>query len=155
MLLVRKKSHFWNSAQQRRTQLQPKSTINTTYPPRKRDTHWNSTCSQIFEACFVAVASNGTRGEIRRSFSRAGLKIRMLIRTLQQAKRFLKILFGFTLLALGFLMIFTPGPGWLTILLALGVLAAEFVWARRLLDRLKLQTERIRDAVFPPADRAA
>jgi uncharacterized protein (TIGR02611 family) len=79
----------------------------------------------------------------------------MLIRTLQQAKRFLKILFGFTLLALGVVMIATPGPGWLTILLALGVLAAEFVWARRLLDRLKTQTGRLRDAVFPPANRAA
>jgi uncharacterized protein (TIGR02611 family) len=79
----------------------------------------------------------------------------MLIRTLQQAKRFLKILFGFTLLALGVVMIVTPGPGWLTILLALGVLAAEFVWARRLLDRLKTQTDRLRDAVFPPANRAA
>ncbi len=79
----------------------------------------------------------------------------MLIKTLQQARRFLKILFGFTLLALGVVMIVTPGPGWLTILLALGVLAAEFVWARRLLDSLKVQSERLRHAVFPPADRAA
>jgi uncharacterized protein (TIGR02611 family) len=79
----------------------------------------------------------------------------MLIRTLQQAKRFLKIVFGFTLLALGVVMIVTPGPGWLTILLALGVLAAEFVWARTLLDRLKRQGTRIRDTVFPPANRAA
>jgi uncharacterized protein (TIGR02611 family) len=79
----------------------------------------------------------------------------MLIRTLQQARRFLKILFGFTLLALGVVMIVTPGPGWLTILLALGVLAAEFVWARRLVDSLRTQTGRLRDAVFPPARRAA
>lgn len=80
----------------------------------------------------------------------------MLIGTLQQAKRFLKILFGFTLLALGVIMIVTPGPGWLTILLALGILAAEFVWARRLLDRLKNQGIRLRDAFIdrPPADRA-
>ena len=41
---------------------------------------------------------------------------------------------------------------WLTILLGLGVLAAEFVWARRLLDRLKEQGGRIRDSVFPRAD---
>ncbi len=51
-------------------------------------------------------------------------------------------------------MIATPGPGWLTILLALAVLAAEFVWARRLLDRLKREGERIRHAVFPSADHA-
>ena len=79
----------------------------------------------------------------------------MLIRSLQQAKRYLKILFGFTLLVLGFVMFFTPGPGWLTILLGLGVLAAEFVWARRVLDRLKREGGRIRDSVFPRSDRAA
>ena len=79
----------------------------------------------------------------------------MIIKTLQQAKRFLKILFGFTLLVLGVLMLVTPGPGWLTIVLALGVLAAEFVWARRILDRLKEHGTRLRDTVFPRADRAA
>ncbi|HTR46872.1 MAG TPA: PGPGW domain-containing protein [Verrucomicrobiae bacterium] len=79
----------------------------------------------------------------------------MFIKTLQQAKRFLRILFGFTLLAIGVVMIVTPGPGWLTIFLALGVLAAEFVWARRLLDRLKEHGTRIKETVFPRADRAA
>ena len=73
----------------------------------------------------------------------------MFFRSFQQAKRFLKILFGFTLLALGIVMIVTPGPGWITIMLALGVLAAEFVWARRLLDRLKEQSLRLRDTVMP------
>jgi uncharacterized protein (TIGR02611 family) len=79
----------------------------------------------------------------------------MVIRTLYQAKRFFKILVGFTLLAIGVLMIVTPGPGVLTILLALGVLAAEFVWARRLLDRLKEQSVRIRQTVLRATDRAA
>jgi hypothetical protein len=51
----------------------------------------------------------------------------MVLKTFQQAKRFVRILFGFTLLALGVIMILTPGPSWLTILLALSVLAAEFV----------------------------
>ena len=80
----------------------------------------------------------------------------MLIKTMQQAKRFMKILLGFTLLAVGVLMIFTPAPGWLIILLGLGVLAAEFVWARQLLEHLKEQGIRLREAVFvrQPADRA-
>ena len=73
----------------------------------------------------------------------------MLIHSFQQAKRYIKVLIGFTLLALGIVMIATPGPGWLTIMLALGILAAEFVWARRLLDRLKEQGVRIRDSVTP------
>ncbi len=87
----------------------------------------------------------------------------MLFKSLQQTKRFLKILFGFTMLALGAVMIITPGPGWLVIVLGLGILAAEFVWARRLLDRLKEQGDRLkehgvrfRDTILsrPPVDRA-
>ncbi|MGH9688700.1 MAG: PGPGW domain-containing protein [Candidatus Acidiferrales bacterium] len=78
----------------------------------------------------------------------------MVIKTLNQAKRFLRILFGFTLLIAGIAMIATPAPGVVTILLALGVLAAEFMWARRLLDRLKIEGERIRHTVFPPANHA-
>jgi len=79
----------------------------------------------------------------------------MWIKSLQQARRFLKILFGFTLLVLGVVMIVTPGPGWLTIFLGLGVLAAEFVWAKRLLDHLKHQGGRIRDSVLQRTDRVA
>lgn len=79
----------------------------------------------------------------------------MFIKTLHQAKRFLRILFGFTLLIAGIAMIATPGPGWLTILLALGLLAAEFVWARRLLNRIKREGERLRNAVFPATHAAA
>lgn len=83
----------------------------------------------------------------------------MLIKTMQQAKRWLKIIFGFTLLVLGAIMVFTPGPGWVMILLGLGVLAAEFVWARRLLDRLKQEGVRVRDAILlrphRPADHRA
>jgi uncharacterized protein (TIGR02611 family) len=75
----------------------------------------------------------------------------MLFKTLQQTKRFLKILIGFTLLALGVIMLVTPGPGWVTIALGLGLLAAEYVWARRLLDRIKEQGIRIRDSVLPRA----
>ncbi len=71
--------------------------------------------------------------------------IEMLLKSIQQTKRFLKILFGFTLLVLGIVMIVTPGPGWLVIALALGVLAAEFVWARRLLDGMKEHGDRLKD----------
>ena len=78
-----------------------------------------------------------------------------MIKSVEQAKRFLKILFGFTLLVLGALMVFLPGPGLITIFLGLGVLAAEFVWARRLLNHLKEHGDRIRQTVFPRADKAA
>ena len=73
----------------------------------------------------------------------------MAIKSLHQAKRFLTILFGFTLLILGIAMLALPGPGMLTILLGLGILAAEYVWARRLLDRLKHHGDRLKSSIFP------
>jgi hypothetical protein len=42
-------------------------------------------------------------------------------------------------------MLVTPGPGILVIFLGLGLLAAEFVWARRLMDRLKHEGGRLAD----------
>lgn len=57
--------------------------------------------------------------------------------TVRQARRFLFFLVGSTLLALGIIMLVTPGPGWLVIFAGLSVLAVEFAWARRLLKRIK------------------
>lgn len=61
----------------------------------------------------------------------------MLIETVKQAKRIIIAVVGFTLLLLGIVLFFTPGPGLAVILLGLTVLGAEFVWARRLLRRLR------------------
>jgi Putative transmembrane protein (PGPGW) len=51
-------------------------------------------------------------------------------------------------LLLGIVMIFTPGPGTPVILLGLGLLAAEFVWARRLVERVKRETARLKDILL-------
>ncbi len=87
----------------------------------------------------------------------------MWIKTLRQAQKAIKIVFGFTVLLAGIIMLVTPGPGWPTIFAGLAILAAaEIVWARRLLNHLKAQGVRLRDAIFssnsskkpsePPAD---
>src|ERR1700694_2840744 len=70
-------------------------------------------------------------------------------REMRKAKRAIKIVFGFTLLVLGALMMFTPRPGWATIFAGLAVLAAEYLWARRLLARLKVHATRLRDSIRP------
>jgi len=75
----------------------------------------------------------------------------MILRTVEQVRRLSRIVGGFTLLLIGVVMLVTPGPGWLVILLGLGLLAAEFVWARRLMDRIKRQGERVRSAIWRPA----
>ncbi|HTP69756.1 MAG TPA: PGPGW domain-containing protein [Dongiaceae bacterium] len=72
----------------------------------------------------------------------------MFFRSIDQVRRFFKILAGFTLLALGVVMFFTPGPGWVVIFLGLTLLAAEFVWARRLMDRMKQESSRLKDTVL-------
>ena len=60
----------------------------------------------------------------------------MFFRTIEQVRRFFRILAGFTLLLVGVIMFFTPGPGWLVVFLGLTLLAAEFVWAKRLMNRM-------------------
>jgi uncharacterized protein (TIGR02611 family) len=51
---------------------------------------------------------------------------------------------GFLLLAAGVVMLVLPGPGWLAIFGGLAMLASEFAWAQRLLDRLKAVVHRVR-----------
>ena len=79
----------------------------------------------------------------------------MSFRTVEQVRRAFRVVTGFTLLLAGLVMLVTPGPGWLVILLGLGLLAAEFVWARRLMDRIKRESDRVRDAVWPAAKAVA
>jgi uncharacterized protein (TIGR02611 family) len=78
----------------------------------------------------------------------------MLLRTVEQVRRVFRIVAGFTLLLVGIVMIVTPGPGWLVIFFGLGLLAAEFVWARRLMDRIRREGERLHGLVFRPAQSA-
>ena len=80
----------------------------------------------------------------------------MSFESLESAKRLVKIVVGFTLLVLGTIMLVTPGPGLLAIGFGLALLAAEFVWARRLLnrlkthgDKLKAEGNRLRQIVIP------
>src|SRR5262247_2189494 len=72
----------------------------------------------------------------------------MFLQTVEQVRRIFRVVAGFTLLAAGVVMLVTPGPGWVAILLGLGLLAAEFVWARRLMDRIKREGNRIKDTVL-------
>jgi hypothetical protein len=64
--------------------------------------------------------------------------------TVKSVLRVGKIIGGFLLLAAGIAMIALPGPGWLTIAAGLAILAGEFIWARRLLDRVKDQAGRLK-----------
>jgi uncharacterized protein (TIGR02611 family) len=69
----------------------------------------------------------------------------MIFRTMQQAKRLARILFGFALVVLGIVAIPTPVPGFLMVALGLGTLAAEFHWARQLLAYMQELPQRARE----------
>jgi tellurite resistance protein TerC len=60
---------------------------------------------------------------------------RLTVRTLAQAKRVIRIVLGFTLLLIGIALIVLPGPATVVIPVALALLAGEFVWAKRLLEK--------------------
>jgi tellurite resistance protein TerC len=60
-----------------------------------------------------------------------------MINTLKQAKRLIVTVIGFTILVIGLALIVLPGPAFLVIPLGLAILATEFLWARRLLRRVK------------------
>jgi tellurite resistance protein TerC len=72
----------------------------------------------------------------------------MALNTVEQVRRIFRVVAGFTLLLAGAVMLVTPGPGWLAIFVGLGLLAAEFVWARRLMDRIKHEGGKIKETVL-------
>jgi len=102
----------------------------------------------------VGGASHRTRPDLAIGMLRLDT---MSLRTVEQVRRVFRIVAGFTLLAVGVVMIVTPGPGWLVILFGLSLLAAEFIWARRLMERMKREGERVRDVVsrYMPSSRGA
>ncbi|MGH7931809.1 MAG: PGPGW domain-containing protein [Candidatus Binataceae bacterium] len=73
---------------------------------------------------------------------------RIWIETVREARRLIIAVVGFTLVLGGVVMMVTPGPGWLVIFLGLSVLGVEFVWARRLLKRIKEKGAQIGGAMF-------
>lgn len=68
----------------------------------------------------------------------------LVFRTLKQAKRLIVIVFGFTILVAGVSMIALPGPAIVVIPVGLAVLATEFIWARRLLETVKVRIKHVK-----------
>ena len=68
---------------------------------------------------------------------------------MRHLKALITAVVGFTLLAVGIAMLVLPGPGLVVIGLGLLVLSAEFVWAKRALDRMKDKARQVRDQWRP------
>jgi uncharacterized protein (TIGR02611 family) len=59
------------------------------------------------------------------------------LKSLKQVKRVIIGVVGFTVLAIGLVMIVLPGPAFIVIPVALGILASEFVWAKNLIQKVR------------------
>lgn len=56
--------------------------------------------------------------------------------------RLIKIAIGIILIPIGMALWFLPGPGWLTIIAGMALLAGESRWTSRLMDRTELALRR-------------
>ncbi len=65
----------------------------------------------------------------------------------RQVRRVAIAVIGFTVLAFGIVLIVTPGPAFVVIPIGLGILAVEFAWARRWLEKIKEKAQQGADYV--------
>ncbi len=72
----------------------------------------------------------------------------MLTKSLKQLKRIIVAVIGFTVLAIGMVLIVLPGPAFIVIPAGLAILAAEFAWARVLLQGIKDRLNRMPGSLF-------
>ena len=68
-------------------------------------------------------------------------------RTVDHSYRVCVGIFGGLVVAFGLVTIPLPGPGWLTVLAGLFILATEFLWAERLLEFTRTHVKRWTDWV--------
>jgi tellurite resistance protein TerC len=68
-------------------------------------------------------------------------------KTIRQAKRLIIAIIGLTVLLIGLAMVVLPGPAFIVIPIALGILATEFIWAKKLLDRVKSRASNVKEWV--------
>lgn len=64
--------------------------------------------------------------------------------SLDNVKKAIAAIFGFTLLLIGIALLVLPGPGLLVILIGLIILAGEFIWAKKALARFRAESGKIK-----------
>jgi uncharacterized protein len=81
----------------------------------------------------------------------------LILKSIQQAKKLVIAVIGFTILIVGIAMIVLPGPAVIVIPVGLGILATEFVWAKRLLNTAKNKFQKKKREVpsMKPSEREA
>src|SRR5262245_6097863 len=119
---------------------------------RRPSVSGSSSCARrariLSRAVSVTVRTMGSgyrrpgRGTSRRypdGMEKMGVILRFIWRS---SKRAVVFVVGVALLTVGLIMMVTPGPGLVAIVLGLAVLATEFAWAQHLLEQARHQAEK-------------
>ncbi len=77
----------------------------------------------------------------------------MAVMTFRQAKRIAVLFIGSSVLVVGLALLFLPGPAFVVIPAGLAILATEFVWARRILKRMKTEAQNLYSAVMDGSEK--
>ncbi len=67
---------------------------------------------------------------------------------LKMARKLIVLVIGLTVILLGLIMVITPGPAVVVIPIGLAILATEFLWAKRLLRKIKAEGGKIGKSLF-------
>lgn len=59
----------------------------------------------------------------------------------RKIKKFIVAVIGFTIMLVGLIVVFLPGPAILIIPVGIAILATEFVWAEKLLHQFKFKVK--------------
>lgn len=68
----------------------------------------------------------------------------MIFKSLKQVKRIIVGVIGASILIVGIAMIVLPGPAFIVIPLGLSILATEFLWAKRMIEKFKDKIESLK-----------
>ncbi|MCJ7554303.1 MAG: PGPGW domain-containing protein [Ignavibacteriaceae bacterium] len=64
---------------------------------------------------------------------------------LKKLRQIIIAVIGFTVLTIGIIMIVFPGPAFIIIPIGLSILATEFVWAKKNLEKIKNKMKAAKD----------
>ena len=67
---------------------------------------------------------------------------------LKKMRKLFVLLIGLTVVLIGLIMVVTPGPAIIVIPIGLAILGTEFVWAKKILKRIKKEGHKIGSAVI-------
>jgi tellurite resistance protein TerC len=93
----------------------------------------------------IMVSNSGTESE---SAIKSKAK-RYSKRTVKELRRFVILIMGLTIMLIGVLLLVLPGPGVVTFIFGLTLLASEFYWAKNWLKKVEHGIDTVKNKITP------